>query len=421
MINAYCENLTETFAKAVHYGVLSKDDAQCFSVQLSIESGFFVLLGGAIILAVAATFVTKACVQYFRDVDTAEKEKACSTSMSDSGFTNTDSDDCDSVPIDAGFSARIEPVPVLFTDTFRWILRAEASGHTNNQVGDSDEHWNLPEARAIPYDQCEGSVIDGEYLWKDDDVTKKSKSHFPSESKPSTNGYKHPATATARRHLTFDDETSTMLGSIMDSVSSQSLGSLEWPSSISRRGNLKDDLTYATPPGGDSRMKSQPSTKSLDSHRSETSNNPLPLTSGPSIHSSSPSRSQRSTTPLARSAGNSIQSSDPSRSQRSPKSLPRSASRSISSHSHATSMRVPTMSTNDELSISERQIVERILEEDRKGLANATQDAQSEYMEETLDGEEFEEFTIHTMSEILEDDGVFEDYSIDHEPRSGIV
>lgn len=65
--------------------------------------------------------------------------------------------------------------------------------------------------------------------------------------------------------------------------------------------------------------------------------------------------------------------------------------------------------------MQEKQTLEELLEsEDELGRGNETQ---SEYMEETVDGDEFEEYTVKTMSEILEEFDVYEDYS-DYEDHS---
>ncbi len=387
MINAYCENLKTAFAQAVHYGVLSEEDAQCFSVQLSIESGFFYLAGGAAILAVLATFVVKAYDQYFRDKDPSAKEALVVADTSDSGFTNTDSDDGEDQAVDAGFSARIEPVPVLFTDTFRWLLRADIAFPSNDHFGRGGEDWILPEARAIAYDKdVDGSVIQGEYLgnqdvdhYNDHDMATadKAKHQYPTASR--TTSHRYPAAATARRQLAFDDEYSTMQGSIMDSVSSGSFESSGVRSLISTTGNLKDELTYATPPGGTSRMQSQPARVSA----SDSQNRPsLALSSGCDVSLSSKSKCHGSAPTSSTSTACEVNS------------LPSSycSSKGVS---------------------NERRTIQELLDDEEQAFGTPTLpgDAQSEYMEETVDGEEFEEYTVKTMSEILEEDDIFEDYS----------
>ena len=118
MINSYCNSLKDVFAQLVYYGLLHEDDAQCFSVRSSIESGSYILLVGAVLLALVNSFVTKATSQYFRDQNNkSENEKL------DSHLLAQDVE-ADSI------ERKIHPVPVLFTDTFRWLLRRADSSQT---------------------------------------------------------------------------------------------------------------------------------------------------------------------------------------------------------------------------------------------------------------------------------------------------
>ena len=76
MINAYCGSLDGTFAQMVYYGIIKKEDAQCFRVNTSIDGGFFILAAAAVLLALLNTFVLKAVRQYDRDKDQQEHDKA---------------------------------------------------------------------------------------------------------------------------------------------------------------------------------------------------------------------------------------------------------------------------------------------------------------------------------------------------------
>lgn len=115
MINSYCNSLDETFAQWVYFGIIKEEDAQCFSVQSSIEAGSYVLAVGAVILALINTLVNKAVVQYFRDLKPAVHVKGSQEDLEKSSSENSEGDE------------KIHPVPVLFTDTFRWLLRSEES------------------------------------------------------------------------------------------------------------------------------------------------------------------------------------------------------------------------------------------------------------------------------------------------------
>jgi hypothetical protein len=118
MINSYCDSLGGFFGQMVFFGLLKEEDAQCFSVQSAIEDGAFVLAAGAVLLALLNTFVTKAVTQYIGEKTQLEKqmeEEYCNEEIED------EEDECN----DSANSGGIHPVPVLFTDTFRWLLRGD--------------------------------------------------------------------------------------------------------------------------------------------------------------------------------------------------------------------------------------------------------------------------------------------------------
>ncbi len=119
MVNSYCGSLGGFFSELVFYGILNEEDAQCFSIKSSIEEGFFVLAVGAILLALVNSFVTKATSQYCRDQNkpndrnrTQELSSALESAEEGQEVTikHLDTDNT------------IHPPPVLFTDTFRWLL-----------------------------------------------------------------------------------------------------------------------------------------------------------------------------------------------------------------------------------------------------------------------------------------------------------
>ena len=102
MFNAYCGPLDEFFAQMVSYGILKEVDAQCFSVQGSIDPGSLVLLAAAILLAFVNSVVTlanKQCLGEYQHTPSAAKED-----------NETIAD------------VEIRPFPVVFTDAYRWLL-----------------------------------------------------------------------------------------------------------------------------------------------------------------------------------------------------------------------------------------------------------------------------------------------------------
>lgn len=107
MINAYCGSLQGFFSQLVFYGVVENEDAQCFRVNTTIEKGFFVLAVGALVLALLNTIVIHAVRQKQQD------SEPCRTIGSNFG--------CDEDVEDV--REKIHPAHVLFTDSFRWLLR----------------------------------------------------------------------------------------------------------------------------------------------------------------------------------------------------------------------------------------------------------------------------------------------------------
>jgi hypothetical protein len=154
MINSYCENLETMFAQMVFYGVLKEEDAQCFSVTSHIENGAFSLAFGAALLAFLSTFVFKASIQYIHDAKNhgghIKDEDYASTSFSDN--TSHLGSNEDEEPGITGFAGTIHPVPVLFTDSFRWMLKADNCIPSSSRAlfGNAEgSHWSLPEATAV--------------------------------------------------------------------------------------------------------------------------------------------------------------------------------------------------------------------------------------------------------------------------------
>jgi len=122
---------------------------------MGINEGFFLLAFGAILLALLTSMVSKATAQFFHDQGAAEK---CNhdeeDSMYASNYFSRENEDGERI---GGIGTRIHLAPVLFTDTFRWLLYQE-----NNRwdLPDAHYHWGavannpsramfLPEARVL--------------------------------------------------------------------------------------------------------------------------------------------------------------------------------------------------------------------------------------------------------------------------------
>lgn len=63
MINEYCGSLDNTFSSLSYYGILDKEDAQCFRVNAGVETGTWLLVAASIILYFINTFVSLSAKQ----------------------------------------------------------------------------------------------------------------------------------------------------------------------------------------------------------------------------------------------------------------------------------------------------------------------------------------------------------------------
>jgi hypothetical protein len=122
----------------VDYGILNPEDAQCFSVQGSIEPGSFTLVASAILLALLNSFVTKATRQhnYFEKRRRLQKEFEHNNDVVENSTTSSShpdkNNDDDTKKITASSSlslssSKIRPIPVMFTDSYRWLLCRQGS------------------------------------------------------------------------------------------------------------------------------------------------------------------------------------------------------------------------------------------------------------------------------------------------------
>jgi hypothetical protein len=112
LVNTYCEDLTDAFSELVFYGLISPEDAQCFKVQASVEAAAYILIPASVVLDWLNFFVSKAVGQYTRDKQNETREDLLDDVKPDKEAI-------------ADPRSRIHPMPVLFTDRFRWLLRSE--------------------------------------------------------------------------------------------------------------------------------------------------------------------------------------------------------------------------------------------------------------------------------------------------------
>ena len=109
MINDYCGEFEATFSDLVNSGLLKEEDGQCFRVQSTLKAGFWIILAGAVLLTFMSSFVRKALTQYLRD----KKEESTKGNSSNENGVDSDTSIGD-----------IRPPTVLFTDSFRWMLKS---------------------------------------------------------------------------------------------------------------------------------------------------------------------------------------------------------------------------------------------------------------------------------------------------------
>lgn len=129
MFNAYCGSLDGFFAQMVSYGILKEADAQCFSVQGSIDPGSIALLVAAILLALVNSVVTLASKQCLEDngapgenethqtASEPSEESAAAEEHLDGAKENEEEE----TPIETTTN-KIRPPPFVFTDIHRWLL-----------------------------------------------------------------------------------------------------------------------------------------------------------------------------------------------------------------------------------------------------------------------------------------------------------
>lgn len=126
MINPFCGPINPVLAQLAYFGFIAEEDTQCFRIESSIDEGFYLLLAGALVLTLLNTFVQKAVIQYFRDTSEISRDDAVS--------------DLETDPVKQPVGAMVhdvKPVPVLFSDTFRWALTRDSC--TDDDRSDTED------------------------------------------------------------------------------------------------------------------------------------------------------------------------------------------------------------------------------------------------------------------------------------------
>lgn len=159
MVNAYCGDLSTTLSSMAYYGVIDPTDAQCFRVEAQVEEGMYVLIVGTIILGLINHLITKAAQQRDEEETKIQRLLAATdadnengllqvrlqpqdsmrSSESEDAFTDQDEKVTDE-------SARIIPVDVRFTDTYRFLLQIQGDTNSNDDDHKEENGEYLPTA-----------------------------------------------------------------------------------------------------------------------------------------------------------------------------------------------------------------------------------------------------------------------------------
>ena len=123
----YCQDYQAILSRLAYFGLLKDEEAVCFNASSTILAGSYLLVAGAVMLALLNTFVTKAVYQYFRDKQ-GETARNAPLSAEDKGEVDEENGVTagrEKDEAEPDILQSIQPVAVLFTDTFRWMLRPE--------------------------------------------------------------------------------------------------------------------------------------------------------------------------------------------------------------------------------------------------------------------------------------------------------
>jgi hypothetical protein len=161
MINPYCEALNGFFSEMVYYGFLKVEDAQCFRTDVKVEPTFYLLFVAAILLAVINSFIMKAVKQYFRDIESSTLQI-----VHDDTVANFDDfvDTRDFNHYELSEEGKIHPVPVLFTDQYRWFLHREDACSSSDQFSDFRSEKQSSFARSLSSENMEVRTVENVYV-----------------------------------------------------------------------------------------------------------------------------------------------------------------------------------------------------------------------------------------------------------------
>jgi len=172
MINPYCSPLHGLFAELSYYGLLKAEDTQCLRADVAVEPSFYVLFCATLLLSLLNSFVTKANAHYLHDKEWEEADVANTRIPSASPGINRLDDLSDYEAHSSREGDRtIRPVPVLFSDRFRWFLLREdthssTDGSFDERMGRQVETPDEPEFQVVrPMEVPIEPEFDTQVLW----------------------------------------------------------------------------------------------------------------------------------------------------------------------------------------------------------------------------------------------------------------
>jgi hypothetical protein len=153
LFNVYCGSLDDFFAQMVSYAILKEEDAQCFTVQGSINPGSLSLLMASILLAIMNSVITLANNQclweyrgpYYERRSSPGKVGANEEQVVGVEEGNRTSGSSHSPDIEEKRGSKLQtdgsatetkahPFPVVFTDAYRWLVTADAFNSRANDL-----------------------------------------------------------------------------------------------------------------------------------------------------------------------------------------------------------------------------------------------------------------------------------------------
>lgn len=138
MVNEYCGSLDGIFATLVQFHLLEVEDGQCFYVRSMVESGTYLLMAGAMFLAILSLFVTKAASQKLHEDAVVARRRTMSALNLDplperSARINareeieSAADSSSTEKSGNSLVGQIRPVPIHFTDIFKCVMSRETT------------------------------------------------------------------------------------------------------------------------------------------------------------------------------------------------------------------------------------------------------------------------------------------------------